>query len=172
MRKGRKGTKKGQKSQLKRRLQLQSREGSNKIWAAKDEEDSDYVDQSDEGENDDSDASSNSELSDSEDGQVEAPKKSLGNSGPLFPAALLELLSYSGSLSPSLFEYFLTKRDLFLSVPNVGRDFVAKLEELILNLIQLSKLYAKSSSQLGQEVFLHVGSPLTFFLAGFWGPWF
>ena len=154
MRKGSKGARKGSKPQLKRRLQSQqSRETSNKIWVAKDEEDSDYVDLSDdEGESDASDASSKSELSDSEDEQVEVPKKSLGITGPLFPAALLELLSYSGSLSPSLFEYLLTKRDLFLSVPNVGRDFVAKLEELILNLIQLSKLYAKSSSQLGQEV--------------------
>jgi hypothetical protein len=78
----------------------------------------------------------------------------LSGSGSSFPAALLELLSFRSSPSPlSLLESLLTHRDLFLSVSN-GRDFVAKVEELILNLIQLSKLFAKTNAQLGQQVSL------------------
>lgn len=42
-------------------------------------------------------------------------------------------------------------RNIYTTVPNIGRDLVAKVEELVLHFIQLSKLYG-NMGKLGDQV--------------------
>jgi hypothetical protein len=146
---------------------------SSPVWVERDEQDSDYDDReravdSTDNERDEEDGEdlSSSESSESEERMALKIAPSIGLScllPPLythlslslvaiFPEILSEFLSFACSDTPSLIEILLDNRSHFLTVPNLGRDFVAKFEEFLFQLIQLSKLFQQTTKKYGEQV--------------------